>query len=62
MAVFHGIQDLKKSLADKSIIAYIPAPLGYVGEEVTLGTEVQHDVRAFWVVHNLEDRDYVRMC
>lgn len=62
MAVFHGIQNLEKSLADKSIIAHIPTPLGDVGEEVSLGTIVQNDVGTFWVIHNLEDGDYVRMC
>jgi hypothetical protein len=61
MAMFHGIQDLEKGLADKNIIAHIPTPLGDIGEEVTLGTKVQHDVRAIWVVDNLQYRDNVRM-
>jgi hypothetical protein len=61
MAMFHGIQNLEKGLADKHIIAHIPTPLSDIGEEIALGTKVQHNVRAIWVVHYLQYRDNVRM-
>lgn len=62
MAVLHGIQDLEKGPLDFGIIADVPTPLGDVGEEITLGTILQDYIGAVWIIHNLEHRDYVRVC
>jgi hypothetical protein len=54
VAVFHGIQDLKESTLGQSIVAYILALLGDVGEQITFRAVLDDDVGAVNGVHDLD--------
>jgi hypothetical protein len=62
VAVFYRIQDLEKGSPDKAIITYVCASLGDIREEVSFWAIFQNNEGTFWIIHNLEHRDYVRMC
>ncbi len=62
VAMFHGIQDLEEDAADRLVSPNVPTLLGDVGEEVPLGTVVQHHVGAIRIIHDLEHGDYIRVC
>lgn len=61
VAVLHGIQDLEKGAANKSIITHIPAFFRDIREEVSLGAVLQHNISAVLVVDNLEHGHYIRV-
>ena len=54
VTVLHGIEDLKKSLLDKSIITHIPSFLGNIGKKVSLWTILQDDIGTVFVVDDLQ--------
>lgn len=61
VAKLYGVEDLEKDTLDELVIADIPCMLGDVGEEVTLGTILDHDKGAVRGIHDLDQGDDVGM-
>jgi hypothetical protein len=62
MAVFYGIQDLKKDSLGKIILTDILATLGDIVEQITLRAKLQNDIDTVGVVDDLQHRYHIRMC
>jgi hypothetical protein len=56
MTILNGIQNLQEGMLGQLIVAHETALLGDVGEQVTLGTELNHDESAIRAVQNAEQR------
>ena len=56
MTILDGIQNLQEGMLGQLIVAHEPALLGDVGEQVTLGTELNHDESAIRAVQNADQR------
>ncbi len=56
MTILDGIQNLQEGMLGQLIVAHEPALLGDIGEQVTLGTELNHDESAIRAVQNADQR------
>lgn len=54
-----GIQDLEESTLDQGIVTHKVALVGDAGEQVALGAELHHDVRAVRGVHDAHEGNHV---
>lgn len=61
VAVLDGVQDLEEGPLGKSIITNELALLGDVGEQITFWAVFDDNVSAVWGIHDLYQRDYIRV-
>lgn len=61
VAELDGIQDLKEDTLDQGVIAHEIALFRNAGEEIALGTELNHHVGAIDGIHNANQGNHIGM-
>ena len=61
MAVLYSIQDLKEGLLDQVVVPNVIPTFRDAGEQVTLGTVLQHDKGAVLRIHDLDQGNHIGM-